>query len=151
MTTIPGGVDPDVVSNFIAVVLRCLRVTVGVEAHVASARTPYNEQAAVAVAIDFQGDVRGPVTWLFPPSVALELVRRLMDEPEPAPDSAVDGAAELANILSGCATTVLEDAGFRSQMGPPRLHVGALPAGIRVRLASAAGPIDVIVSLAGRP
>ncbi len=149
MTTALADIRPDIVSTFISLVLQNLRVTVGVDATVASALEPYSERTAIAVSVDFEGDVHGPVTWIFPAAVALELVRRLLDDAHPADETMADGAAELANILSGSATAILEGAGFQCQMGTPRFHVGELPPGIRVRLSSASGPIDVIVSLAG--
>jgi chemotaxis protein CheX len=141
-------IQPELVHQFLAAVVRALRMTVGIEAVVATvgevgARPP----PTVAVALDMAGDVRGPVTWVFPPAIALELVRRLLDEPDPSPESAADGAAELANILTGRASIALEAAGFRCEMGPPRMHDGELPGGLAARLTTASGPIDVVLSL----
>ena len=137
---------PDVVRGFMAVVVRCLRTTVGVDAVIAAVDEPHTIPG-IAVALDLGGDVRGPVTWLFPSEIALELVRRLMDDPHPSVDSAQDGATELANILTGQATEVLEAHGFRCEIGVPRIHVGALPPGLSVRMTTPAGPIDVVLSL----
>jgi CheY-specific phosphatase CheX len=102
----------------------------------------------IAVALDFKGDVRGPVTWVFPHRIALELVRRLMCDPDPAPETATDGATELANILTGRASEVLERHGFQCEFGVPRVHIGDLPVGIAVRMATPNGPIDVVLSMA---
>ena len=101
----------------------------------------------IAVVLDFHGDVRGPVTWVFPPEIALELVRRLMDEPHPSPDTATDGATELANILTGRASEALQAHGFRCEIGAPRLHTGPLPTGLMTRMTTSDGPIDVVLSL----
>jgi CheY-specific phosphatase CheX len=138
---------PDVVDSFLDVVVRYLRSTVGLDAVVAAIGEPEAAQQTIAVALDFRGDVRGPVTWVFPRPVALELVRRLMCEPDPAPETATDGATELANILTGRASEVLERHGFQCEFGVPRVHTGELPGGIAVRMTTANGPIDVVLSM----
>lgn len=139
---------PDIVRGFLALVVRCLRTTVGIEAVVAAAEAPGGASApTIAVALDFVGDVRGPVTWVFPPAIALELVRRLMDDLDPPPETAADGATELANILTGHASEALQAHGFRCEFGAPRMHVGPLPTGLVTRMTTAAGPIDVVLSL----
>jgi hypothetical protein len=75
-----------------------------VEAVIAAIGEPPSASQTIAVALDFKGDVRGPVTWVFPHRIALELVRRLMCDPDPDPEAATDGATELANILTGRAS-----------------------------------------------
>ena len=139
---------PEVVTSFLDVVVRYLRSTVGVDAVVAAIAEPLADSQSIAVALDFVGDVRGPVTWVFPRPIALELVRRLMCEPDPDPETAMDGATELANILTGRASEVLERHGFQCEFGVPRVHSGALPSGIAVRMKTANGPIDVVLSMA---
>ncbi len=140
--------EPDVVRGFLAVVVRCLRTTVGIDAVIAAVGEPGgNARPTIAVALDFEGDVRGPITWVFPPEIALELVRRLMDEPHPSPDSVNDGATELANILTGRASEALQAHGFRCEIGAPRIHIGPLPTGLMTRMTTANGPIDVVLSL----
>ena len=138
---------PDVVDGFLKVVMRYLRSTVGVDAVVAAIGEPSTTSQTIAVALDFSGDVRGPVTWVFPRPIALELVRRLMSDPDPDPDTATDGATELANILTGRASEVLERHGFRCEFGVPRIHVGDLPVGFAVRMTTANGPIDIVLSM----
>jgi CheY-specific phosphatase CheX len=137
----------DVVDGFLKVVLRCLRSTVGVDAVVAAIGTPTEDSQTIAVALDFTGDVRGPVTWVFPRPIALELVRRLMADPDPDPETATDGATELANILTGRASEALETRGFQCAIGVPRVHIGELPRGVAVRMDTANGPIDVVLSM----
>lgn len=137
----------EIVERFVEVVVRQLRATVGVDAVVAAIGEAPDEAPTIAVALDFCGDVRGPVTWVFPQPVALELVRRLLSDPDPDPDSAADGATELANILTGRATAALEAQGFHCAFGVPRLHVGALPGGVSVRMQTAQGPIDLVLSM----
>ena len=138
----------DLAPDFVAAVVRCLRATVGVEAVVAAiGHTLGGIAPKIAVALDVSGDVEGPVTWVIPPEIALELVRRLLLDPDPPADSAADGASELANILTGHASEVLEAHGFRCALGVPRLHTGALPEGMKVRMATAVGPIDLVLSL----
>ena len=137
----------DVVDGFLAVVVRYLRTTVGVEAVVAAIGEPASTTQTIAVALDFQGDVRGPVTWVFPRPIALELVRRLMADPDPDPESAADGATELANILTGRASEALEKHGFHCEIGVPRVHTGALPGGVAVRMITPNGPIDIVLSM----
>ena len=139
---------PEVVHSFLDVVVRYLRSAVGVEAVIAAIGEPPIASQTIAVALDFQGDVRGPVTWVFPRPIALELVRRLMCDPDPPPETATDGATELANILTGRASEVLERHGFHCEFGVPRVHDGDLPVGIAVRMTTANGPIDVVLSMA---
>jgi len=142
--------DPEVVRGFLAVVVRCLRTTVGIEAVVAAAgASGARSPPTIAVALDLRGDVRGPVTWVFPPAVALELVRRLLDDPDPGPETLADGATELANILTGRASEVLQAYGLRCEIGAPRMHVGPLPTGLMTRIVTPDGPIDVVLSLSG--
>ena len=145
MTATP--LAPTFVRSFLDAVVRCLRSTIGVEAVLAVVSERSRTAPTIAVALDIIGDIRGPVTWVFPPEIALELVRQLMDDPDPPAESAADGATELANILTGQATAVLEAHGFRFELGVPRLHVGALPTGVNVRMETAVGPIDLILSL----
>lgn len=141
--------EPDVVHGFVAVVVHCLRTTIGVDAVVAAIGAPSEASIpTIAVALDVSGDIEGPVTWVFPPQIALELVRRLMADPDPPPESVADGASELANILTGRASEALESAGFRCELGAPRVHAGALPEGVMVRMSTAEGPIDVVLSFA---
>jgi CheY-specific phosphatase CheX len=137
----------EVVYGFLEAAVRYLRTTVGLEAVVAAIGEPLIPPQTIAVALDFSGDVRGPVTWVFPRPIALELVRRLMCDPDPSPDTATDGATELANILTGRASEVLETHGFKCEIGVPRVHVGALPGGIAVRMTTADGPIDIVLSM----
>jgi CheY-specific phosphatase CheX len=137
----------DVVDSFTDVVVKCLRATVGVDAVLAAVGEPPGALATIAVAVDLGGDVRGPVTWVFPAEIALELVRRLLADPDPAPETVTDGATELANILTGCATDALESHGFRCNLGVPRVHLGELPSGLTVHMVTGAGPIDLVLSL----
>lgn len=137
----------EVVYGFLEAAVRYLRTTVGLEAVVAAIGEPLFPSQTIAVALDFTGDVRGPVTWVFPQPIALELVRRLMCDPDPPADTATDGATELANILTGRASEVLESHGFKCEIGVPRVHIGALPGGIAVRMTTVDGPIDIVLSM----
>ena len=137
----------EVVYGFMEAAVRYLRTTVGLDAVVAAIGEPLFPSQTIAVALDFSGDVRGPVTWVFPRPIALELVRRLMCDPDPSPDTATDGATELANILTGRASEVLESHGFKCEIGVPRVHIGALPGGIAVRMTTIDGPIDIVLSM----
>jgi CheY-specific phosphatase CheX len=139
---------PDVVLEFLGAVCKTLRATVGIEA-VAAQIGPIGSRPTptVAIRMDLDGDVRGPVTWVFPPQVALELVRRLLDDPDPDPSAATDGATELANILTGRAAAALEANGFKCEFGPPYQSSEETPPGIAARLSTDAGPIDVVLSL----
>jgi len=135
------------VDGFLSIVMRCLRSTIGVDAVVAAIGDTVSPEHTIAVAIDVTGDLRGPVTWVFPRPIALELVRRLLADPDPDPDTASDGATELANILTGRALEALEARGFECAIGVPRIHIGALPGGITVRMATSDGPIDLVLSM----
>lgn len=136
-----------VIDRFLEIVVHCLRSTVGLDAVVAAMAEPAASSPTIAVALDFCGDVRGPVTWVFPEAIALELVRRLLADPDPDPEAAPDGATELANILTGRATEALEAHGFQCAIGVPRIHVGELPCGTAVRMATINGPIDIVLSM----
>jgi len=74
-------------------------------------------------------------------------VRRLLADPHPPEESISDGAAELANILTGHASEVLESHGLRCELGVPQIHTGQLPSGVVVHLQTSKGPIDVVLSL----
>jgi CheY-specific phosphatase CheX len=139
--------EPKVVQRLLAVVISHLRHTVGIEAVLAAIDDLHTMPEGIAVTIDFVGDVRGPVTWVFPETIALELVRRLMSDPSPAPELALEGATELANILTGRATGELEKFGFSCHFGVPRPHMGELPAGIKMRITTVDGPIDIVLSM----
>ncbi|HLL20640.1 MAG TPA: chemotaxis protein CheX [Kofleriaceae bacterium] len=137
--------DDGVRDAFVAAMVSALRDTIGIEA--VSAVVPETATGPVAVTIDVSGDVRGPVTWVFPPDIALELVSRLLEEKNPPLTAVNDGATELANILTGYATEVLEAHGFRCEIGVPMLHEGAMPPGIHVHMTTAKGPIQLVLSL----
>lgn len=150
-TTAEPVLERRVIDQFLALAIRCLRVTVGVDAVVAAMADTAASRQTIAVALDFFGDIQGPLTWVFPQPIALELVRRLMADPDPAPETAADGATELANILTGRASAALESHGFRCAIGVPRVHVGALPRGLAVRMTTVDGPIDVVLSMSTVP
>ncbi len=141
------ALDARVVDDFLGAVVSALRATVGIDA-VASTISGVGSRPppTIVVVMQIDGDVRGPITWVFPPQVALELVRQLLADPDPSPEAANDGAAELANILTGRAAAALEQSGFRCEMGPPQLHA-QLPTGVATRLHTAAGPIDIVMAL----
>ena len=143
----PQLLATDLVHRILEVVVRQLRAAVGVDAVVAGIGVAPDAAPTIAVALDLSGDVRGPVTWVFPEPVALELVRRLLSDPDPDPAAAADGATELANILTGHAAAALEAQGFRCTFGVPRVHVGALPRGVSARMQTVDGPIDLVLSV----
>jgi CheY-specific phosphatase CheX len=145
------SLGPDVVDGFVRVVMRYLHATVGVDAVIAGDGEPPYQTQTIAVALDFSGDVQGPVTWVFPRRIALELVRRLMSDPDPPLDAATDGATELANILTGRASEAFELHGLQCAISVPRLHVGDLPCGISVRMSTNNGAIDVVLSMSTDP
>lgn len=123
-------------------VIANLRCAVGIDAVRAALSTPSH---GIAVSIDLRV---GDVTWVFPEEVAMALVRRMLAVDDPDPELAISGATELANILTGQAMSVLETHGFRCKLGLPRMHVGELPTGWSVRMATPNGPIDLVLSLA---
>ncbi|MFT3698837.1 MAG: chemotaxis protein CheC [Kofleriaceae bacterium] len=128
---------------FVNVVIANLRRAVGIDAVIAAIGVPAAK--GIVVSIDLHV---GEVTWVFPQPLALALVEKMLAVPDPSPELAVDGATELANILTGQAMGALEKHGFRCQLGPPRVHVGDLPRGASVRMATSAGPIDLVLRLA---
>ncbi|HET9627661.1 MAG TPA: chemotaxis protein CheX [Kofleriaceae bacterium] len=146
-----GDLGLEVIYDFLEASVRYLRCTLGLDAVVAAIGEPIAPANTIAVTLDFYGDVHGPVTWVFPRPIALELVRRLLSDPDPPPETATDGATELANILTGRASEVLEAHGFRCAISVPRVHAGALPGGIAVRMTTADGPIDIVMSMSSVP
>lgn len=145
------GLGLDVIYDFLDAAVRYLRASVGLDAVVAAVGEPSAPSNTIVVTLDFYGDVHGPVTWVFPEPIALELVRRLMMDPDPPRETATDGATELANILTGRASEVLEAHGFRCEIGVPRVHVGTLPGGVTVRMTTPDGPIDIVMSMTSLP
>lgn len=141
----------EVIYDFLEASVRYLRCTLGLDAVIAALGQPMAASDTIVVTLDFSGDIHGPVTWVFPQPIALELVRRLLADPDPPPETATDGATELANILTGRASEVLEAHGFRCEIGVPRVHIGALPNGVAVRMATADGPIDIVMSMSSQP
>jgi len=139
--------EPKVIQRLLSGVISHLRQTVGIDAVLAVIDDLHSAPEGIAVTLDFVGDFRGPVTWVFPEAIALELVRRLMADPSPSPELALDGAHELANILTGRASGELEKFGFSCQFGVPRAHLGELPPGIKMRIATDDGPIDIVLSM----
>jgi len=141
---------PESFQAFVQAARRYLRITVGIECVVTAIGEPMSPAQTIAVTIDLSGDARGLVTWVFPRRIALELVRRLMCDPDPPDEAAADGATELANILTGRASEVLETGGLHCEIGLPRIHVGALPGGHALRMTTVNGPIDIVMTMSTR-
>lgn len=144
--------DPGVIKRFLELVVSQLRATVGVDAVLLALKGKTSEETVIPqdslmVTLEFHGDVRGPVTWVFPQPVALELVSRLMADPAPDPGLATDGASELANILTGHASAALESHGLRCEFGAPSVHHGSLPGGTAFRMSTSDGPIDIVFAI----
>jgi len=137
--------DHHIVDRFRSVVVSQLHETVGLSVNITS--EGIEEPPGIAVVLDFAGDISGPITWVFPQELALELVRRLMADPDPSPELAIDGATELANILTGRASEVFEHYGVRCEFGTPRVHEGALPPGTVVQLSTDAGSVELVLSM----
>jgi len=137
--------DHQIVDQFRSVVVSQLHETVGLSVNITS--EGIEEPPGIAVVLDFAGDINGPITWVFPQELALELVRRLMADPDPNPELAIDGATELANILTGRASEVFQHYGVRCEFGTPRVHEGALPPGTIVQLSTDAGSVELVLSM----
>lgn len=142
------GLGPHVVGGFLEASVRHLRSAVGLDAVVALSNGAVAPHRTVAVSLAIHGDIEGVVTWVFPQPLALELVRQLLCDPNPPEETANDGATELANILTGRASEALADHGYRAEIGVPRIHVGPLPSGTRLRLITPHGVIDLVLALA---
>jgi CheY-specific phosphatase CheX len=138
---------PELLQRLLEILAGQLRTAVGVDAVIAAIGEPTEPLETIAITLDFCGDLDGPVTWVFPEPIALELVRRLMSDPDPSPELAVDGAFELANILTGYASAAFEKHGFTCSFGVPRMHSGALPGGVTMRMNTNEGPIDLVLSM----
>ncbi len=138
-------IDGAVLQDFVRCARESLHTCTGCDAVVVAADR--DDGGGVTISIDLHGELEGPVTWRFPASLAIEFVRRLLAPEDPPAECTQDGASELANILTGSATDVLERAGWRCELGVPRVEEGVLPDGDRVGLATESGMITLVVSL----
>lgn len=135
---------PELLSDLVHAVIAVLRATTGIDA-TASAGPIDPGTPRIAVEIDLAGDIDGALTWRFPHAVALELVRRLLGVAVADPAQAPEGATELANILTGRASAVLDDHGLHCEIGPPKLVGDTRAGGLHVHLTTRKGTIDVVL------
>jgi CheY-specific phosphatase CheX len=143
----PVTCPPELLADLVHAVIAVLRASTGIDA-TASPRVVDPATPRIAVEIDLAGDIDGALTWRFPHAVALELVRRLLDVPVPDPTHVPEGATELANILTGRASAVLDDHGLRCEIGPPKVVGDTSAQGVHVHLTTREGTIDVVLPLA---
>jgi chemotaxis protein CheX len=79
----------------------------------------------VSVMIGVNGDMRGMIILGMSEMTAKAIVSRMMGEPCPLfDDMAQSGIAEMANVISGCASQGLEGLGVHMNISPPALIAG---------------------------
>ena len=79
----------------------------------------------VTVLLTLVGKVQGVVMYGFSTPLCLDLVSRMMGQKCTEFDNlAQSGIAELGNVITGRATTKLEEAGFKSMISPPTMITG---------------------------
>lgn len=77
------------------------------------------------VVIGVTGDLKGSLLYSFPKEMALEMVTIMAGMPMTKLDAFVSSAlAEVANIISGNAVTLLSQNSFTCQISPPQVFVG---------------------------
>ncbi|HAI51954.1 MAG TPA: chemotaxis protein CheX [Firmicutes bacterium] len=111
------------------------------------------------VVIGVTGDLKGSLLYSFPKEMALEMVTIMAGMPMTKLDAFVSSAlAEVANIISGNAVTLLSQNSFTCQISPPQVFVGTDGAlsmtteqAIVVPLITSIGTFEVSISLHGSP
>jgi chemotaxis protein CheX len=87
-------------------------------------RSAYTSGEVTAV-VAVTGDVSGMVMLAMTEETARGVVSKMMGQDFPDLDSlAQSGIAEIANVITGRAATLLAEAGFPSDLAPPLLLVG---------------------------
>ncbi|HWP29180.1 MAG TPA: chemotaxis protein CheX [Chloroflexota bacterium] len=96
----------------------------------------------VTAIVGITGQVTGLAFYGMPGATALAIVERLLGQPvAELDDLALSGIAELGNVITGRAATLLAEVGLEAEIAPPVLLVGA---GSRV---STAGIRRIVVPL----
>jgi len=120
---------------------KALESTLGLEVEIRSGPRIVS-QAVITVSLAIDANQSGPIYWTIEQDVALELVKRLTEDPDPAADMATDGATELANILTGCAMHLFEEHGYRCALGVPIVESGELVVPSHGWLSTSCGSIE---------
>lgn len=84
----------------------------------------------VLVTIKIVGDITGSITYNFPESTTIEIVKTLsgMDTAE-LDDFATSALAEIANIISGNAMTALSESNYLCDIQTPKIIISETPGG----------------------
>jgi chemotaxis protein CheX len=87
-------------------------------------RSAYTSNEVTAV-VAVTGEVAGMVLFAMTESTARAMVSKMMGQDFPELDAlAQSGIAEIGNVITGRASSLLSEAGFTSDLAPPMLIVG---------------------------
>lgn len=79
----------------------------------------------ITVLVAVTGKVHGIVLYSMTQATALNIVSTMMGQPfEEFDELAQSGIAEMGNVITGSASTVLAEAGYAAKISPPTLIVG---------------------------
>jgi chemotaxis protein CheX len=79
----------------------------------------------ITTLLNIIGDIRGVVLYGMDMSMALQLIGAMLGNPhEEFDDLAQSGIAELGNVITGSATTLLAQAGYTCNISTPTIIVG---------------------------
>lgn len=102
-----------------------LMLDVDVKPGTASQETVAALEQEVAVQVGLTGDVTGAIVFHFPQQMTMDMVKLLCGMEVDKVDAFVTSAlAEMSNIISGNATTLLAQANCVCDILPPQIHVG---------------------------
>jgi CheY-specific phosphatase CheX len=143
---------PEIVDAFVAAVVRVMRISLGEEAHLVATRyaSDVDPPPSIAVSIELSGNLRGPVTWSFSPTLARQVANSMLLGAA-AEEHYPDAVAELANMVLGNAVEALENAGFLVELAPPAIRERGAhrtgPKALVVDISSASGQMKLLFDL----
>jgi CheY-specific phosphatase CheX len=143
---------PEVVEAFVAAVVRVMRISLGEEARLVATRyaSDVDPAPSIAVSIELTGNLRGPVTWSFSPTLARQVANSMLLGAA-AEEHYPDAVAELANMVLGNAVQALEEAGFLVELAPPAIRARGIrregPQALVVDISSPSGNMKLLIDL----
>jgi hypothetical protein len=142
--------DPALLDVMLVAITAALRDATGLSGVVDhDTAGPLDAADRIQVLVLLTGELVG-ISWVFPPLVTHAFAHTAI-EGLGAIDATLerDAAIELANVLAGHATGAISDRGVQvAIVRPPRLATTIGP-GVRARVATAGGPIDIVVHAGG--
>ncbi len=137
--------DVSYINPFIIETQHCFSTMMHIEVHPGEPflkRVPY-PTCDISGVIGLSGDAQGSVALSFPHTVAMNLVRTMLDSPDDLSEAElIDGIGEIANIIAGNAKKHLT--GFRLSISLPNVIIGK-----KHVLAGISGAPTIVVPFAG--